>query len=63
MKISVEYKIDHRIKLVQINSGAVKFLVPLRIFESEVYYEDSIGKARVSVDSYKTLYKERLMND
>ncbi|MMZ43602.1 hypothetical protein D1872_51630 [compost metagenome] len=64
MRIKIAYKIDHRLKLVQISTGDMKFLVHWRVFESMVHLEDpweeTEGRTRVSLSNYQTLYRERL---
>jgi hypothetical protein len=63
-RVSIQYKADHRLKLVQITAGQVKFLVHMGIFESMArdvdHWEVPEGKTPISISNYQTLYRERL---
>ena len=63
-RVSVQYKADHRINLVQITAGQVKFLVHMRVFEPMArdvdHWDVPEGKASVSISNYQTMYRERL---
>lgn len=72
-RILVEYRVDHRLELVQITTGQVNFLVQLKLADPMLqkdhiglpidHWEKPSGKTKLSMEDYKTLYRERLQHD
>ena len=65
MKLSINYRVDRRIKVVEIRRDKTVFLVSLDIFmiHARLPIEGIIGsvKAEVSVEQYNTLSKNRMV--
>lgn len=64
MRVQINYKIDNRLKLVQVNTGEVNFLLHLGEFTSRFNidnFEHPNGVVLSTIDDYKHLYKERLL--
>ena len=62
-KIHVKYRADKRIRIVEVTTGAKRFLVGLQDFGEEVgidYFEESIGEVFIDPPVYKTLWEVRM---
>jgi len=63
-RVVVGYRVDHRLSMVQVVSGDVKFLVSLRMFSSVNplldHWEHPEGKVAMSLSNYQTLHRERM---
>jgi len=61
MKVIIDYKADFRLRLVQVTTGNLAFLVNLDLFKSVVrpedLYDNPKGTARISVPSFNTLHR------
>ena len=66
MKINLSYRVDKRIKVVELKTGNTAFLVELDDFvlvtEINDFTEEIAGKVLLSVEDYNKLRKERLTN-
>lgn len=64
-EISITFRIDQRIKVVEVATGNRKFLVPLETFSLETgirdFSESTTGKANISTHAYSSIWKGQLL--
>ncbi|MNC54229.1 hypothetical protein D3C77_690810 [compost metagenome] len=63
MRVVLTYKVDNRIKLVQLTTGQVNFLVYLRDFVEKFnvdHHNDYAGTVYPNIEDYQDLYRGRL---